>query len=99
MPTYKPYFKRSKSGVTRIIRDNYGPPKEWFSTVKEVRARDGDKCIFCGSTENLHTHHFNRLSRGGVTSNANLGTVCERCHRIRHPHLNNVPKKRNPWKR
>lgn len=29
--------------------------KEWS---KQVRERDGNKCVICGSTENLNAHHI-----------------------------------------
>lgn len=96
-------FRRSKSGVTRIIRDTYKKkqvPKllqpvveTWWSLCKKVRQRDRHKCVKCGAPENPKekiwhdVHHIIELSRGGRTVLSNLILLCKKCHKKRHKHL------------
>ena len=92
----RPYFKKRTSGVTRIVRDSYGPASNWFALVKAVRARDKNKCVFCQLREDPQskvyheTHHIIPLSKGGTTTMANLVTACKTCHNKRHNHLHKV---------
>lgn len=92
---YRPFFRRKKGGVTRIVRDNYGnSAKDWYETVKEILQRDEYKCRNVKSTgreclNNLHlqVHHIVPLSKGGRTVGSNLITLCEDCHKERHSHM------------
>lgn len=92
---FVPYSKPNKSGVSRIVRDNYGP--NWFSICKEVRARDKGLCGFCGKPESRKdgvyhdVHHLRRLADGGRTVLSNLILCCDSCHekRPRHQHMKN----------
>lgn len=87
------YFKRNKSGVTRIQRASYGP--NWFDLAKEVKERDRYTCQHPGCTVRevpkegvyLHVHHVRPLSRGGTNSKANLISLCETHHKRRHSHM------------
>lgn len=83
--TKRMFVKTSAAGTARIVRDFYGP--NWFKTVNEVQTRDGKKCVDCGNTNKLDTHHIIPLSKGGVTAKGNLITLCGNCHKLRHPHL------------
>jgi len=83
---YRPRFK-SRGGVTRIIRDNYGLKDAYQALIQEVLERDNRMCIDCGSNKNLQVHHLIPLSKGGKSEKANLGTLCGVCHEARHPHL------------
>ena len=47
----------------------------------EVRTRTG-KCVACGSTVRLHTHHADRDRHND--SDANLFCVCDKCHGTIH---------------
>ena len=65
-----------------------GYPSNWEELSKAVRDRDGYRCGHCGSPNLvLHTHHVIPLSRGGSNAMANLMTLCEKCHRSKHPHM------------
>jgi len=83
----KTFVKGKKFGVSRIVREGYGQASDWYALVKEIRERDGNKCVFCSSAEKLGTHHLTPLSKGGTTTKRNLATVCEKCHERRHKHL------------
>jgi 5-methylcytosine-specific restriction endonuclease McrA len=57
-----------------------GPSRE------QVRARDWDRCVRCGSSRDLHVHHRILRSQGGPDSYANLITLCAQCHGWVHAH-------------
>ena len=90
---FKPFFKKSKNGVTKIVRATYGKPSDWYALTKEVKKRDGHKCLFCGKPESSKegvyhdVHHIKELSKGGTNAKANLATTCKVCHKRRHRHM------------
>jgi len=76
------YFKAANSGVTRnsletIKRDVSG------SQRRRVLARDGNRCVVCGSTAQLEVDHRQALMNGGDNSLDNLATLCDDCHTIK----------------
>lgn len=85
-------FIRSRGGVARIVRDNYGP--SWFDMIKAVERRDGPNCSACNATPaqvkarggRFETHHLTPLSKGGLTAMHNLCRLCDVCHQRKHPH-------------
>lgn len=96
------FFKRNKSGVTRIVRDTYrkkpllntksAKADTWWSICAKVKARDGYKCVQCRTPERkekggyLHVHHIRELSKGGQTVMSNLISLCDKCHHTKHRH-------------
>jgi len=53
-------------------------------TAEHIKARFdyyGNKCIYCGSEENLEVEHRIPLSRGGSDWPANLAPACRPCNR------------------
>ena len=69
--------------------DNYydamNSPK-WFDDVRPaVIKRDGNKCRFCGCTDNLQVHHIRYQNDRGENEFFNmeyLVTLCRKCHQI-----------------
>ena len=51
------------------------------SVRAEIIVRDGGRCRKCFSTRNLEVDHIVPVSRGGVTEQENLETLCRRCNR------------------
>jgi 5-methylcytosine-specific restriction endonuclease McrA len=47
---------------------------------QNVFRRDGNKCIYCGSHDDLTLDHVLPKSRGGKTNWDNLVTACRRCN-------------------
>ena len=52
-------------------------PKDVVDTVWN---RDGGKCVYCESNENLHLDHIIPFSKGGDTSVENLQLLCQKCN-------------------
>jgi 5-methylcytosine-specific restriction endonuclease McrA len=50
------------------------------SLRNEIFARDGGKCIMCGSGEHIQIDHVKPFSRGGTTTKDNLQTLCRACN-------------------
>jgi 5-methylcytosine-specific restriction endonuclease McrA len=88
------FIRKRKSGVSRIVRDSYSNDKtDWYSINKDVKKRDGNRCVACGKLESVsnkichEVHHIVPLSKGGTTTMRNLCTLCKDCHKKRHRHL------------
>lgn len=48
--------------------------------VVDTYARDGFKCVYCGSIDRLTIDHIVPLARGGSNTSENLQTLCQRCN-------------------
>ena len=64
--------------------------RERFSGMRQaVLARDGYKCVLCGSTEQLQIHHKDHIGRNHSADERNdtmenLVTLCASCHIKQH---------------
>lgn len=47
---------------------------------EEIKRRDGFRCAYCGSTEDLTIDHLRPRSRGGPTTASNCVTACKLCN-------------------
>jgi 5-methylcytosine-specific restriction endonuclease McrA len=56
-------------------------PTSWADAVK---ARDGYRCVICGSAEGVAAHHIRPRSEGGPHTLANGETRCRRHHQEAH---------------
>lgn len=45
-----------------------------------VYLRDGGRCVYCGSSENLCIDHMKPIIRGGTNEILNLATACKACN-------------------
>lgn len=51
---------------------------------REVFERDDGKCTVCKTEENIHYHHIQKFSNGGVHAASNLILLCASCHAEEH---------------
>ena len=53
---------------------------------KVVKSRDGNRCIYCGSTEKLETHHIKSRTKfpDDALDIENGVTLCHKCHYTAH---------------
>lgn len=55
---------------------------EWNRLRKQVLARDGAVCRYCGSTKGtMQCDHIQPWTRGGATDLSNLSVACSDCNR------------------
>lgn len=64
---------------------------EWKNKRKEILERDGNRCKWCGSSNNLQIHHryYEKYPNGEKVNpwdypNDALITLCEDCHKKAH---------------
>jgi len=50
---------------------------------ESIKARDGHKCVYCGSSENLTVDHVRPKSKGGTDTADNLVTACRPCNQAK----------------
>lgn len=56
------------------------PPRIIMGQRKRVYDRDGHKCVYCGSPDDLVLDHVTPRSRGGSNKDDNLATACWPCN-------------------
>lgn len=65
-----------KAGTTRRVRG-----REWMETRKRILERDSYACCACGQVGMMNEiDHIVPLEQGGSHADANLQTLCRRCH-------------------
>ena len=55
--------------------------------VDAVYRRDGGRCVYCGSTDNLQLDHIIPFSKGGATTLENLQLLCQKCNLEKSNHI------------
>jgi len=60
-------------------------PKSYIHKPKRetIFKRDGNKCLRCGSENNLTIDHIKPVSKGGKNDNRNLQTLCYDCNQAK----------------
>lgn len=72
--------KEGKRLTRRVRRIKKGLMDEWARKVKE---RAGNKCEYCGKTENLNSHHiFSRSNQSTRYDLLNGCCLCSGCHTL-----------------
>jgi 5-methylcytosine-specific restriction endonuclease McrA len=66
--------------VIRLKKYSKIPFRRVELNKKNVHKRDGNKCAYCGSKENLTLDHIVPKSRGGKHTWDNLVTACMKCN-------------------
>jgi 5-methylcytosine-specific restriction endonuclease McrA len=66
--------------VIRLKKYSRIPFRRVELNKKNVHKRDGNKCVYCGSKENLTLDHIIPKSRGGTHTWDNLVTACMKCN-------------------
>ena len=60
------------------------------SVKRAVYERDGHRCVFCGTTENLTLDHIVRYADGGPDTEDNLRVLCMKCNQSRETKMQEV---------
>lgn len=82
----------------RAKRAAAGLVAQWTAPAKlrqAVYARDGHRCIYCGSAENLSLDHRTPEIRGGTHDLENLATACTACNGAKRDMTEDEYKNRN----
>jgi 5-methylcytosine-specific restriction endonuclease McrA len=87
--------------VIRLHRYVHLPYKGVMMTRQNIFKRDGHRCVYCGTHEDLTLDHVLPKSRGGRTSWDNLVSACKRCNARKGdstPEEAAMPMKHRPFK-
>ncbi len=87
--------------VIRLHRYINLPYKGVMMTRQNIFKRDGHRCVYCGTHEELTLDHVLPKSRGGRTSWDNLATACKRCNTRKGdctPEEASMPMRQRPFK-
>lgn len=75
--------------------DRFAPRSPIPSALREmVFDRDGYRCVWCDSEEDIELDHIVPFSRGGSDSESNLQTLCRSCNRSKGNNDNEVARLR-----
>lgn len=69
--------------IIRLYKYIQIPYKKVSLTRQNLYKRDGNKCAYCGNSEDLTLDHVIPRSQGGVDSWTNLVTACQKCNTLK----------------
>lgn len=85
------FSKKEKEADWKVKYNNYLKKPQWKKRRDEILERDGYRCQWCGSAENLQVHHkcYFKNSRGEMIppweyEDKYLITLCGDCHKWWH---------------
>lgn len=70
-----------------LFGDQHKRPPIPREVVDAVYRRDGGRCVYCGSTDNLQLDHIIPFSKGGATTLENLQLLCQKCNLEKSNHI------------
>ena len=68
----------------------------WIPLKQYVYQRDSGICQYCDNPtpyESSHCHHILELNEHGTNHPSNLKTLCQKCHKDRHPFMKSAREK------
>ena len=74
------YKNFNRPSVIRLKRFIFRPYRKVHLSRSNIFIRDGYKCIYCGSEDNLTIDHVIPKSRGGNNTWKNMVSCCGRCN-------------------
>ena len=77
---FENFVKVAFSLYSRKNYKHYLGSEYWKKLRRECFARDGFRCVKCGSAMNLNAHHLNYDKLGDYDELENLITLCGACH-------------------
>lgn len=83
--------------MARKKRNRNKRPKIYEKVRSIVMARDGHRCRFCGSRDDLSIDHIKPLSQGGDHSPVNMQVLCIDCHRMKDGGLSQPSRKQKMY--
>lgn len=92
-PKVSPVTKIQGRNYKKSPGSHYGTREQWYNKRQLVLRRDNYTCNRCSKQYkpplhgNLHVDHIIPLSKGGSNSTYNLQTLCQNCHKAKHPHM------------
>ena len=89
------YFRSANENVGAFDCDLVIHERDVSTSLKAVvKARDGYRCVICGSTHQLEVDHRRALMNGGDNTEGNLATLCDDCHTAKTRMDNSLRRKR-----
>ena len=82
-PWYGRVFKENEKINKSKYKNMMHKDMDWPYLSREIKERDGGKCLKCGSSHKLEADHFHPLCyvyRSRFFRRSNIQTLCKSCH-------------------